>query len=91
MIKDALIDLLGEYEPVTYDVTDYYLQFETSSDESNDWECYGASSYVFDSVVNTYVSDGSAGVNWSWVGSAFLVIILLFCFCRMIGGMLNVR
>lgn len=47
---------------------------------------------VYDSagvVVGSVVADGVAGVDWPWVAGVVLFGVVLYCFLRMVGGMLH--
>ncbi len=90
MFADAVIALIGEYEPVTYDVCTYIMDESTfaSSPDGAEYSFY-ASANEYSTSTDTYTATGLAGVDWPWVCSLVLVTTLLFCFCRMIGGMLR--
>lgn len=60
---DAFVNLLGGYNPPTYEVWNEVTQ-------------------AYESVIPS----GAAGVDWAFVLSGALVIVMLFCFMRILGG-----
>lgn len=38
------------------------------------------------SFVGQVVASGAAGVDWSWVMTALLVIVVIYCLFRLLGG-----
>lgn len=68
-MKDALIDILGAYEPV---------------ETIREIELIDGTMYQYSAV-----PDGLAGVDWPWIGSAILLIVVLFCLFKLLGGVLR--
>ena len=68
-MKDMIVELFGQYSPVTY--SEYFVY--TAADGS-----------VMQNV-NEVVASGLAGVDWPWVAGVFLFAIVLYSLCRLLG------
>lgn len=64
-LRDFLISVLGQYEPVTYEV------YDVSADS-----------------VSHIIPAGLAGVDWLYVGSLALLVIVVFCLLKCLGGLI---
>ena len=68
-MKDLIISLFGEYQPVTY--LQYFTYTTAEGEVLLDW--------------NEVVAHGLAGVDWPWIAGVFLFGIVLYSFFRLLG------
>lgn len=48
------------------------------------YEVYNAATESYDSIV----ANGLAGVDWLYVGSLFLLIVVIYCVLKCLGGLI---
>lgn len=63
-IRDFLISILGEYNPVSYIYS------------------------VSEDTVLSVIPDGLAGVDWLYVGTLALLLVVIFCVLKCLGGLI---
>lgn len=68
-MKDMIVDLFGQYTPVTYSESFVYTAADGSVMQD----------------VNEVVASGLAGVDWPWVAGVFLFAIVLYSLFRLLG------
>ena len=72
-LRDWIASILGNYEPVTYNVT----QMGNDPDIG------------LVQVVDTYVAKGLAGVDWEYVVTALVLVITVYSVFRLMGILLS--
>lgn len=75
-IRAWLESILGEYEPVTYLVKD------AVSYGGGDAMAYHEFSYI-------KVADGLAGLDWSYIVTALLLLVVIYSVFRLLGVLLQ--
>lgn len=68
-MKDIIISLFGQYEPVTW----YETVFTTAADGTVVTETYEV------------VASGAAGLDWPWIMGVLLFAIVLYSLFRILG------
>lgn len=72
-IREWLSSILGEYTPVTYNVTQV----------ANDPD------FGVIQVVDSYVAKGLAGVDWEYIFTALLLLVVIYSVFRLLGLLLQ--
>lgn len=72
-MREFLEMILGEYTPVTYDLQQIF---------------YSADGTSYDTVTNTVVASGLAGIDWTFVFTGVCFCVLLWCSLKLLGGLI---
>lgn len=76
-MKELIISIFGEYEPITYEAISYYSAYSSSGD------------VTLEEVKNTVIPAGLAGCDWTYILGVIAFLIVLYCILRIIGGVIS--
>jgi len=79
-LQVAIEEIIGEYEPIEREVTNYHVENLLTIDASGNQE--------IQTVITEYQTT-EAIFNWTWAAGVLLFTIVLYSLLRCIGGVLK--